>query len=372
MTIRRILYYLGRFTVFWRGSVWFEVFPLPPDVEPMKYIVVIVIIILIIAGGIGFYNSQVDEPIVSEGHVTVKVKEGAGGGKGNSNQSHQSSSAPDIADEAKIADIEKKIRQAVDRTPLPPGQEFIDQDIELIPMGGEIVDVDKTFPLKNASTSSSLLNSLSTLPSSIVPKKVTAKEPLILHAQMNGENIGTVTIRTGQDAEVKEIKGEELLISAGIASADIPISKTDFAERLEAAYNKGVSDENVGITQKREAAEANNKRLIELRRQYAATVGKPPEKRPDGIIPAVLHGLLLQGAPVISPKDIAAYGDVKFQVIDNEPYWVSTLQLSPDYKPAIKRTVATLFGERREYDDHQPLTALIRHGKVVQWVRIDE
>jgi|GEM_PF-6914377 len=339
----------------------------------MKFLLVLLIIILIVAAAIGFYKTQTDEPTVSDDVVihTEKKNPSEGNNSTADNSSTHLSRQQSREYMAQTASIHQKILEAVAQVPLPPAETITDNSLNLIPLTGTLVDVDKTYPPPVTVNPSDYLKDFTKIDDKIIPKKVAVKEALVLNVDMDGQSSGSVTVQPNTEVDVKEVKPDQIVISAGIATATIDANKTDFLARVDASYKKNFTEATETITRQRQAAEQSNQQILQLRKQYADTVGMPPEKRADGIIPAVLHGLLINGAPNIDPKDIINYGDVRFEVIGNQPYWTVQIEISPSAQAHMEHRTQTPFGTRIDVDQHPPTKALIRMDRVIRWVSTD-
>ncbi len=148
----------------------------------------------------------------------------------------------------------------------------------------------------------------------------------------------------------------------GPMRAKVRIDDTDFKQVLAGVYEAFKERRRAELALPREtarpAAGATGKAAgVEPPAAALSRIGPRPPQQPDGKVPVMLASIAerrrAKKTAEPAPEDITAWRDVSYREINGEPYWCGSLTY----------TARTIFGEFPT-----DAVALIRHGKVVQWL----
>lgn len=226
---------------------------------------------------------------------------------------------------------------------------------------------DPRFPFPTFKPLEEVVGNWKAIPRSAFPRQVTLKKDLDFTLVARGQ--GSARFNAGARVYALSAEADTLVLAPSSDSpmrAKAQIDDTDLKQVLATVYEQFKEKKRAEVRRHREEAVAGSKSLrasLATKQPPPAVlqrIGPQPPQQPDGKVPLMVASLTERrrqkkdAEPAL--EDITAWKGVSYREINGEPYWCG----------ALTYTTRTIFGEFPT-EAH----ALIRHGKVVQWLYAD-
>lgn len=223
---------------------------------------------------------------------------------------------------------------------------------------------EEEFPELKFKPLEELVGNWKAIPRSAFPRQVKLKKDLTFTLTARGQ--GSARFEAGAQVYALGAEGDTLLLATsqeGLMRAKARIDDTNFKEVLAEVYEQFKQRRREEVRRQRAEAAASGGTLKTVLKgdrpspAMLAKIGPQPQQQPDGKVPVMLASIAERrrqkkdAEP--APEDITAWKGITYREINGEPYWCG----------ALTYTTRTIFGEFPT-EAH----ALIRHGKVVQWL----
>jgi len=199
------------------------------------------------------------------------------------------------------------------------------------------------------------------VPPNAFPAEVAAKETIAFELVINGQVAGSSKVAPGTPLKPVRLAGDQIVVASlanPTMSAQLPIEKTDFRERIEARYNQFVAAKKSDVEAKRDRArklvEADPARLALLTGKAAAPVAA--DSKDDPRFAAVKESLRQGEAASVTLEEATEFR------------WNGSEKVGGEYAGSydtvtVNFEVSTIFGRfPAEYK------ALLKGGRVFAWI----
>jgi hypothetical protein len=199
------------------------------------------------------------------------------------------------------------------------------------------------------------------VPPNAFPAEVAAKETIAFELVINGQVAGSSKVAPGTPLKPVRLAGDQIVVASlanPTMSAQLPIEKTDFRERIEARYNQFVAAKKADVEAKRDRArklvEADPARLALLTGKAAAPVAA--DSKDDPRFAAVKESLRQGEAASVTLEEATEFR------------WNGSEKVGGEYAGSydtvtVNFEVSTIFGRfPAEYK------ALLKGGRVFAWI----
>lgn len=242
-------------------------------------------------------------------------------------------------------------------------------------------EVERRHPLPEFRPLEEVVDHWKNIPASAFPRQVTLRAPVTLSV---AGGLGTARLEAGTQVVALSARGGILSIAPAIDSpvrGNVPLEQTDLKEVLGAIYESFQQKRREEVLTQRRAAQQELSRasapVVEKEPDLIprnlisdgpappaaaeARLGPKPPQNPDGTVPLMVASIRERQQAAAKAKrqsepkleDIRAWGPVRYQEIEGEPWWVGS----------VRYTAHTIFGEFPA-----EALALMRQGKVEKWI----
>jgi hypothetical protein len=232
-------------------------------------------------------------------------------------------------------------------------------------------DVADRFPLPEFKPIEALVGGWKKVPASAFPRQVTLKVPATL--RLTG-GTGTGVLEAGRKVYALSGTPDGSLVIApstdAVMRGVVPMEATDFQSVLGSVYEEFKKRKRAEVEKLREAARREAEAAVASvggggpaggagvpPATVLSKIGPRPVPQADSSIPAVVASIAERSRAKKQSEPPAGaalgWGPVQYREVDGEPYWAAR----------VRYTAHTIFGEFPT-----EALALMRHGRVVQWV----
>ena len=263
----------------------------------------------------------------------------------------EASEAPSAA--RQLADAMRRTPAATPPDPTPGTENPQSTNAKPQPTAATPVDeIELKYPLPVFKDISEITKDWSSIPSRAFPRTVKTLVALNLESPS-----GKVPLPANSEAlAVGMAQGMLVLMKSRSEPAKslVPLANTDLKETLSALYEKYKTYKIAQVMKQRERIRGFKARGNEGSAAELAAAGPKPKVDSGGVIPSMLESLRAQQITETSEDRITGWGDLHVEQINGSSYWTGTIQCIVDN---------AIFGPTPT-----ELMALIRDGKVIQWL----
>ncbi|MDE0570160.1 MAG: hypothetical protein OSB44_05720 [Verrucomicrobiales bacterium] len=232
------------------------------------------------------------------------------------------------------------------------------------------------YPFPDFKPIEDLVGNWKKIPNSAFPRLVTVK---VKAKYIFAGGAGSSTIPAGRKTTALSFSGDQLVIAPNAQSkirGKISIDDTDYKEILGAEYEKYKNRKRKTVMIQRQRARliaaeeeknSNNQsipsqsvtiatasKLPKSRlSEYENQIGKIPKRGNDGRVKIMVNSLIAGEVSEIKINEISNWGPIRYEIVDNQPYWTGT----------VTYNTTSLFGTFPT-----EAMALMRNGKVIDWL----
>lgn len=236
--------------------------------------------------------------------------------------------------------------------------------------------IKEKYPFPDFKPIEDLVGNWKKIPNSAFPRLVTVK---VKAKYIFAGGAGSSTIPAGRKTTALSFSGDQLVIAPNAQSkirGKISIDDTDYKEILGAEYEKYKNRKRKTVMIQRQRARliaaeeeknSNNQsipsqsvtiatasKLPKSRlSEYENQIGKIPKRGNDGRVKIMVNSLIAGEVSEIKINEISNWGPIRYEIVDNQPYWTGT----------VTYNTTSLFGTFPT-----EAMALMRNGKVIDWL----